>query len=53
MKFDKALYIELLKKEEILKNEGPSLFDKNREEGLELLKYGVILENQIHYNHKG
>ena len=50
--FDKTRYIELLKKEEFLKNEGTSLFDENREEDLELLSYGVILENQIYYNRK-
>jgi hypothetical protein len=50
--FDKTRYIELLKKEELLKNEGTSLFNENREEDLELLSYGVILENQIYYNRK-
>jgi hypothetical protein len=41
-----------LKKEEILRNEETSLFNKNREEDLKLLSYGVILENQIYYNRK-
>ena len=50
--FDKTRYIELLKKEEILKNEGTSLVNENREEDLELLSYGVILENPIYYNRK-
>ena len=50
--FDKTRYIELLKKKEFLKNEGTSLLNENREEGLELLSYGVILENQIYYNRK-
>ena len=50
--FDKTRYIELLKKEEFLKNEGRSLFNENREEDLELLSYSVILENQIYYNRK-
>jgi len=50
--FDKTRYTELLKKEGSLKNEGTSLFNENREENLELLSYGVILENQIHYNRK-
>ena len=50
--FDKTRYIELLKKEEFLKNEGTSLFNENHEEDLELLSYGVILENQIYYNRK-
>lgn len=48
--FDKTRYIELLKKQEFLKNEGTFLFDENRKEYLELLSYSVILENQIHYN---
>ena len=50
--FDKNRYIELLKKEEFLINEGTSLFDKNIEEDRELLSYGIILENQIYYNRK-
>ena len=50
--FDKTRYIELLKKKELLKNEGRSLFNENREEDLELLSYSVILENQIYYNQK-
>ena len=50
--FDKIRYIELLKKNEIFKNEGTSLFNENPEEDLELLSYGVILENQIYYNRK-
>ena len=44
--FDKTRYIEWLK------NERTSLFNENREEDLELLSYGVILENQIYYNRK-
>lgn len=44
--FDKTRYIELLKKERT------SLFNENREEDFELLSYGVILENQIYYDHK-
>ena len=35
---NKTRYIELLKKEEILRNEGRSLFNENREEDLELYK---------------
>ena len=50
--FNKTQYIELLKKEEFLKNEGRFLFNENRDEDLELLSYGVILENQIYYNRK-
>ena len=50
--FNKTRYIELLKKEEILRNEGRSLFNENREEDLELLSYSVILENQIYYKRK-
>ena len=50
--FDKTRYIELLKKEEILRNEETSLFNENREEDIELLSYGVLLENQNYYNRK-
>jgi hypothetical protein len=50
--FDKIRYIELLKKQEILRNEETSLYYENREERRELLSYGIILENQIHYNQK-
>ena len=50
--FDKTRYIELLKKKEFLKNEGTSLFNQNPKEDLELLSYGIILENQIYYNRK-
>jgi hypothetical protein len=41
--FDKTRYIDLLKKEAILKNEGTFLSNENPEEYLELLSYGVIL----------
>jgi len=51
-KFNKTRYIELLKKEEILRNEATSLFNENCKEDLELLSYDVILENQIYYNRK-
>lgn len=50
--FDTTRYVELLKKEEFLKNEGRYLSDENREERRELLSYGIILENQIYYNQK-
>ena len=50
--FNKTRYIELLKKEEILRNEGKSLFNENREEDRELLSYSVILENQFYYKRK-
>ena len=50
--FDKTRYIELSRKEEFLRNEETSLFNENREEGLELFSYDVILEDQIHYNRK-
>ena len=50
--FDKTRYIELLKKEKFLRNKGTSLLNENREEGLELLSYSVLLENQIYYNRK-
>ena len=52
LNFDRIRYIELLKKQEMLNNEGTCLFDENREEDLELLSYGLILENQIYYNRK-
>lgn len=51
-KFNKTRYIELLKKEEILRNEATYLFNENCKEDLELLSYDVILENQIYYNRK-
>lgn len=50
--FNKTRYIELLKKEEFLKNNETFLFDENPEEYRELLSYGRILENQIYYNRK-
>jgi len=50
--FDKTEYIELLKKEELLKNQGTSLSNENPKEDSELLSYGIILENQIYYNRK-
>jgi len=50
--FDKIRYIELLKKEETLKNQEISLFDDNPKERRELLSYKIILENQIYYSRK-
>ena len=50
--FDKIRYIELLNKEESLKNQGISLLDENPTEGGELFSYKIILENQIYYNRK-
>ena len=50
--FDKSRYIELLKKEETLKNQKLSLFDENNKEGRELFSYQIILENQNYYNRK-
>ena len=47
MKLDLIWYLELFKKKEVLRNEGISLFNENREEDIELLSYDVILENQI------
>ena len=52
LNLDKTRYIELLKKKKFLRNEGISLLDENRKEGLELLSYSIILENQINYNRK-
>jgi len=50
--FDKSRYIELLKKEETLKNQEISLLDENPKERRELFSYKIILENQIYYNRK-
>jgi len=50
--FDKIRYIELLEKEEILKNQELFLGDENPKECSELSSYKVILENQIYYNRK-
>ena len=50
--FDKSRYIELLKKEETLKNQEISFLDENPKESCELLSYKIILENQIYYNRK-
>lgn len=49
---DKIRYIELLKKEETLKNQEISLLDENPKERRELFSYKIILENQIYYNRK-
>jgi hypothetical protein len=50
---DEIRYIELLKKQEILRNQGTSFFIENREkEDCELSSYNIILENQIYYNQK-
>ena len=46
--FDKSRYIELLKKEETLKNQEISLLDENPKEHRELFSYKIILENQIY-----
>jgi len=50
--FDKSRYIELLKREETLKNQEISLLDENPIEGRELFSYEIILENQVYYNRK-
>lgn len=50
--FDKTRYIELLKKEETLKNQEISLLDENLKERRELFSYKIILENQNYYNRK-
>ena len=50
--FDKIRYIELLKKEETLKNQDISLLDENPKERRELFSYQIILENQNYYNQK-
>lgn len=50
--FDKTRYIELLKKEETLKNQELSLFNENPKEHHELFSYKIILENKNYYNRK-
>jgi len=50
--FDKFRYIQLLKKEETLKNQEISFLDENPKEHRELFSYKIILENQIYYNRK-
>jgi hypothetical protein len=50
--FNELRYIELLKKEEIFKNQGISSFDVISKEGFELLSYRIIIKNQIYYNRK-
>jgi len=47
--FDKSRYIQLLKKRELLIEQGVFL---NDEESREFLSYGIILSNQIYYNRK-
>jgi hypothetical protein len=50
--FNKIRYIELLKKEETLKNQEIFFLDENPEERRELFSYKIILENQIYYKQK-
>jgi hypothetical protein len=50
--FDKTRYMELLKKDETLKNQEIYLVEENPKEDLKLLSYRVILENQIYYNRR-
>ena len=50
--FNKIRYIELLKKEEIFKNQKINFYKENPEEYEELSSYKIILENQIYYNQK-
>ena len=50
--FDKARYVELVRKEEFLKNQGIYLDEENPKEDLELLSYQVILESQIYCNRR-
>ena len=47
--FDKIRYIDLLKKQDMLRNEGRFLDDQ---EDSELLNYGCILQCQIFYNRR-
>jgi len=50
--FDKIRFIELLKKEENLRNKGIYLLNENSKEYRELLSYEIILGDQIYYNRK-
>lgn len=50
--FDKNRYIELLEKEETLKNQEISFVDENPKEHRGLFSYKIILENKIYYNRK-
>jgi len=50
--FDDRRYIALLKKDELLKDEGTCLINENRNEGLELLSYNIVLQDQIYYNQR-
>ena len=50
--FNKVRFFELLKKQKMLQNQNKSLFEENPIERLELLSYGVLLENQIYSNRK-
>jgi hypothetical protein len=45
MKYDKNKYVYLLEQEEILRNQGGSLYKANQEDYLELLNYQVQLED--------
>ena len=45
--FDKTGYIELLKKEKFLKDEGTSLLNENREEGLGSSSFGRLTSSPI------
>ena len=53
MEFDKNRYVELLKKQEILRNQRTSfVIENHEEEDRELSPYNITLENQNYYNHK-
>ena len=52
MQFNKTRYLELLKKNDMLKNQNISLVYENRQEHLELLKYQILVEGQIYYANK-
>jgi hypothetical protein len=45
-------YLELLLKDNKLLSEGSSLREKDDEEYMEFLDYGIIIENHVHYTQK-
>lgn len=52
MKYDKSRYFYLLEQEEILKNQGGSLYKANQEDYLELLNYQVQLQDHKYWENR-
>jgi len=52
MQYDKSRYFYLLKQEEILKNQGRSLYKANQEDYLELLNYQVQLQDHKYWENR-